>query len=295
MALMLCQIIILLRYKGQILRFMPKSQNLAQKNLFYVFPHILPYIIFVLIVWMTNAMLGVGGSGHIEILSQISVKSIVRNFIYYIFIFGDFFALPKFDFKYNYLVPQMGFIFVIFGIPLFLRGIKLQFEKATMQTIFIALFMLGSIGMLILWPPLQGIRFVFCVLPFMVFFSAMGYENIPKYKMLFCAALAWFALKDCVYITQNINNNFAYKKYDAFSKNAKGAYDFIKQRTPKDAVIAFFKPRVLYLNTNRISVYRSDDFSGCDFALAYNGDFSKQENFVEIYKNDEFILYKILR
>lgn len=296
-ALLLCHLLVFVRFKHKI-----------TFRRFYIVYFALPYIMFIIIAFTVDNIFGRGGSGHLELLSQISLKSIVRNCIYYTFIFGEFFALPtlKFDFKYSLLLPNLGFILFALSIPLIWQGIKSCFHTAKMQTIFIVLFMLGNMTLLILWPGLQGIRFVFCVIPFIVLFGIVGFTKTLKYqkiiKITFITIMLFFITKDCVYVYLNATNQ--YRGLNAYSDSAKDIYGFIQQNLPQDSKIAFFKPRVLYLNTNRLSFYplKDEDFLKCNFVLEYLP--IKDENtmpqnpqnreFLEkIYENSEFILYKM--
>lgn len=281
---------------------------------FHIFCHALPYLIFILMIFTLNHFLGVGGSGHLELLSQISLKSIVRNGIYYVFIFGEFFTLPSvlsslgIDFKYSFLLPNLGFIFVALAFPLILRGVKICFIKERLQTIFIMLFVLGSVALLILWPALQGIRFVFCIIPFMIYFGIVGFVECARFKklakVLFIAVMSLFVIKDSYAIYANIQNDFRHKAIDAYSTNAKAVYEFIRQNLPSDSKITFFKPRVLYLNTNRLSFYplNGADFIKGDFVLEYlpikdenplPQNLQNKARLIKIYENSEFILYKM--
>lgn len=114
--------------------------------------------------------------------------------------------------------------------------------------------------------------------------------------------MLFFITKDCVYVYLNATNQ--YRGLNAYSDSAKDIYGFIQQNLPQDSKIAFFKPRVLYLNTNRLSFYplKDEDFLKCNFVLEYLP--IKDENtmpqnpqnreFLEkIYENSEFILYKM--
>lgn len=284
-ALLLCHILLI--FKNPNIFKNPKTFNK-----FHIFCHALPYIIFIITNLTINSILGVGGSGHLELLSQFTIKTIIRNFFYYVWIFGDFFAL-------NYI----GFAIFLLSIPLIFNGIKLCFHKAKIQTIFIALFILGNMALLVLWVGLQGIRFVFCVIPFIMLFGIIGFVNTTRFKnaikICFLAIILLFIAKDFYHISLNIKNHFNYKEYDAYSDDAKDIYAFIKAQIPQDSKLAFFKPRVLYLNTNRLSFYplNDEDFSKSDFILEYLPlEYARllpkdKTKITKIYENSEFILY----
>jgi hypothetical protein len=59
---------------------------------------------------------------------------------------------------------------------------------------------------------------------------------------------AFWGIKQAVY-------NFRHNNNSSYTEEMKSIYDFIKQHTGKDKVIAFFKPRALYFFTGRLSVY----------------------------------------
>ncbi len=116
--------------------------------------------------------------------------------------------------------------------------------------------------------------------------------------------MLFFAFKDCYYIAKNISNGFSAesKNYEAYDNDALNVYDFIKSHTKQSDVIIFFKPRVLYLNTNRLSFTTSDTkrLKEADYVLYYKQSYSflpessiDSSALSEIYKNDSFILYKI--
>jgi len=159
--------------------------------------HFLPYIIFIgFNIALAYSPLNGGGYSHIGALSDLGIKSIVRNVLYYTGIFGDFFAFPSFlkpsfsAFKYEYLIPNIaGFILFIALLPLIFRGIKKQ------NNIFFLIFVLGSIALLIIWPFIQGIRFVFCILPFLVLYAFMA-ESKRVFRHILIAILAFFLIKD---------------------------------------------------------------------------------------------------
>lgn len=280
--------------------------------------YILPYIIFVSGVFVVNYALGSGGSGHIAILSQISPKTIAINLAFYSYVLSDFFALPNpfyalySDFRYAYVLPNpLNFMLFILSIPLMWRGFKICLAKKPESTAFIALFIIGFIALLILWPARQGIRYAFGVVPFLVFFGAVGLAKSGNFaRFATIALLICFGIKDISLIVKNISNDFSPANIagEAYSDEAKDMYDFIKSHTPKDAKIIFFKPRVLYLNANRLGFHATklEDFKKADFALelrwnwletemiqGFIDELKMQNALAKVYENKHFTLYKI--
>ena len=209
-------------------------------------------------------------------LQHISIKSIVRNALYYLGVFGEFFAMPNLlpqslkTLKYSFLIPNiLGFALLLcFAYPI-LRGMR-AFWRANSSALFVYIFMLGSMCLLILWPALQGLRFTFGILPFVVFLGALGLESFsPKapatvtkrrvvraLRILSLGIIAFFVLKSTAYVVRDFANHHSAdsKSWEAYSSDALAVYEYIKTHTSPDEIIVFFKPRVLYLNTNRLSL-----------------------------------------
>ena len=283
-----------------------------------IFAHILPYMIFISGTICANLTLGFGSSGHWGVLSHITIKSIAINVGYYFCVFSDFFALSNpfyalySDIRYAYAFPNpLNFALFVLSIPLIYRGVRIAFAKNPLATIFILLFMLGFMALLILFPARQGIRYTFGVIPFLVFFGILGLsraKNIARFATI--ALIIFFSIKDISLIVQNIANDFKSPNTagEAFSDEARDIYRFIANHTPKDAKIIFFKPRVLYLNTNRLSFHATtlEHFKKADFvldsrwewietAMIHNliDELKAQDALNAVYENKFFVLYKI--
>lgn len=191
------------------------------------------------------------------------------------------------------------------------RGFKICLAKKPKSTVFIVLFMIGFITLLILWPARQGIRYAFGVIPFLVFFGVVGltkFGNLARFATI--ALLICFGIKDISIITKNITNDFSPTNIaaEAYSDEAKDMYEFIKANTPKEAEIIFFKPRVLYLNTNRLGFHATklEDFKKADFALelrwewletemiqGFINELKTQNALAKVHENKYFTLYEI--
>lgn len=319
-ALFVMQIVLICGLDRRFARFLGANANLkvANLNLCKILAHILPYIIFICGALTVNYALGAGGSGHLSVLSQISLKNIAINVGYYICALSDFFALPNpffalySDFAYAYAIPNpLNFALFLATILLIYRGLRISFSKNPIATAFITLFMLGFMALLILWPPRQGIRFTFAIIPFLVFFGVLGLSKAKNLTQFVAIALiVAFIIKDIAIISDNIANDFKSPNTagEAYSNEAKDIYHFIANHTPKDAKIIFFKPRVLYLNTNRLAFHATtlEHFKKADFALDVRWEWIEtqmihnlivklkaQDALNVVYKNKFFVLYKI--
>ena len=74
----------------------------------------------------------------------------------------------------------------------------------------------------------------------------------------------------------------------------KTIYDFIKQNTDQDKVIAFFKPRALYLFTGRISVNIKKSLEGTNpiaqYALVKKDELKFPGQYKIILETENFVL-----
>ena len=106
-------------------------------------------------------------------------------------------------------------------------------------------------------------------------------------------------------IAENLGNERNPAQTDVYSQEAVDMYRYIQNHTQQDAVIAFHKPRILYLNTGRVCFRTNSNGHVLEEADYYvysaivNSDTDKlilQETNLELYfKNDLFSLYKLVK
>ncbi|MBR2494971.1 hypothetical protein [Helicobacter sp.] len=294
--------------------------RIQKQDLKYLALSAVPYVVFVLGVVLMRYMLdSAGGEGHIAVLVEsISLKSIVRNILYYAGIWGDFFALPNpltllapslLESRYAFLLPNpLGLL----AWAICLYFLVLGLSECYKRDMFALLFVGASLAILILWPPLQGIRFVFSVLPFVVIWIAWGmqktYSKHPKLIITMCALLlGYFVLKDSYHLASKHNALpkaiLALKSQEshpqAFDLESKRVYEFITTHTKPNDIIVFFKPRVLYLATNRLS-YSTSKLERLDKAQyllesSFAPLFDKKQlaHFSIAYASEHFTLYAL--
>lgn len=207
-------------------------------------------------------------------------------------------------------VPLPTFIYASF-LVFFLIGIW----KRTEADSFFVLFMSLYFGLLLTWPEWQGIRFLFPLLPLFIYFSVRGMKfigsQLVKGEQAFVyTTLGLVSLLFLSSATMDAYNNLAGGRAinGPFDQYSMEMYDFIKNETPKNSVIVFFKPRALRLMTDRdaISVTQCDQLSRGDYiALSKKVEDNLQIPPEEIeacglpleavFQNRRFIVYKIFR
>ena len=294
--------------------------RIQKQKLRYLALSAVPYVIFVLGALLVRyALDSAGGEGHIALLLEsISLKTIVRNTLYYAVVWADFFALPNpltflapslLESKYAFLLPNpLGLL--AWGVCVYF--LFLGFRACYKRDMFAALFVGISLGILIIWPALQGIRFVFCVLPFFAIWIASGvlrvYAKHPKLIIAMCAlVLGYFVLKDSYHLASKHNALpraiLALKSHEsypqAFELESKQVYEFITTHTSPSDIVVFFKPRVLYLATSRLS-YATSKLERLDKAQyllesSFAPLFDKEQlaRFSIVYASEHFTLYNL--
>ena len=264
--------------------------------------HAIPYIIFAIGFLVVALHLSSGGSGHFSEIANTNATIIFHHIGYYVKTFGDFFVAEK---AHKFLR-----IFILLSVPLIYLGIRENLKGANAsENIFYVVFVCGFMLLLLLWIGTQGIRFVYLVLPFAVFWGAKGLIYLNGKKALFgriMSVLLAFVLAYFAFGAKNISFTHKVSTSGAYTKEAREVWDFIKQHTPQEAVILFHKPRVLYLNTGRIAFASNNiaRFDEVDFVLwevslweGYGGINIDSSDFIErtnlIFQNAQFRLFRV--
>lgn len=174
---------------------------------------------------------------------------------------------------------------------------------------------------------IQGLRYLYVILPFVIFFSARGLKCIiqglkriyeysggknerpPRTLFPKVATFLWAIYIFVVLVTaakpvveKGIQNlRFPQRNENtAYSEAAIDMYNYIQKNVAEDDTIAFFKPRALYLNTRRhgLSPYEPQyEVTDTDYYLYYHQErFLIDEDLKDcydlIYGNEEMTLYK---
>jgi 4-amino-4-deoxy-L-arabinose transferase-like glycosyltransferase len=129
------------------------------------------------------------------------------------------------------------------------------------DSLFVLLFLFWMIVMTT-WPSWQGPRFIFPLLPIFVYFAFQGMKVVlGKLPANYLPTGQWilygfWSVVAAIFLANASLNAYTNLQadraingpYDAFSKEV---YQYIKDETPEDSVIVFFKPRAMRLMTDR--------------------------------------------
>lgn len=239
---------------------------------------ILPYMSFAVGMLVVSLALPSAGGSHLDFLARITPGRLIYNTMYY-------FKLPA-DFYHGSLFPE---IFYGLFLPFFLLGVYRQ-SKIDYHYILYCAF---SLAIFVFWPPVQGLRFIISLFPFYLYFTVTGfaeaeslyrktvyYPDKSRLVIVFCAMILIQFLGSATHTA--FGNAHTQTPVDGpHTKNSQQVFEYVNQNTSTDAVIVFFKPRVMDLLTQRRSVriyeYEKILTGNADY-LVYN----KQQDFGQI-------------
>lgn len=219
---------------------LPKLNRLA---------HFAPYLTFVGLFLLNKLLLPSMGENHTAILFQgLTIENITWGLSdYSSMLFNTVYEFPM----GTYWVPLASLLFIV--------GIL----SSTKKTAHFLVFALCYFALLVVWPKRQGLRFVFQLYPFALFFILKGIEYIfllfqNKWKPSKYIGIGLISILGCYNIYNFVLN---YKQYQinytnqCYTPELQTFYECVKEKTKEDDIITFFKPRVLRLFTDRNSVW----------------------------------------
>ncbi|MDE5580638.1 MAG: glycosyltransferase family 39 protein [Treponemataceae bacterium] len=260
--------------------------------------HLLPYFLFALLCIIQNLFLPKAGMTHLSLYFPISPTKTIKNALYYCQVFRDFFPFRR----------SISILFYAYFAPLFIYGLVRHIFRLPILSIYL----FGTMGILLFAPFTGGIRYVFSAIPVMIVFAGYGARElmdnlVNKDKpMRFAVFLEIVSVLACIQIYSASSKGM--DEYGAYSVDAKEMYAAIETETEKNNKIIFFKPRVLYLETDRLGFQTAniERLSDADYLLlskdgygTFDYDIEKQYpvesgSLQKILENDTMKLYKII-
>ena len=207
-------------------------------------------------------------------------------------------------------------LFYLASIPLAVAGAFRRCGSDYPAMIYIALTLLLYIP----WPDIQGIRFLFPILPFYLSLACSGLETFcggatavqERLRKGFCYVpvffvILFFGLNTLRPIYWN-SSSYGETEHGPFAPTSQEMFSFIRNHTESDCIIVFFKPRVMRLMTGRESIveHRSEHVFRGDYLCLYSrvGEYRQvSHGEVErllaqgvlqiVYVNDDFKVYRL--
>jgi len=267
--------------------------------------HLVPYAVFFCSVVVWELALPKGGESYVSHLKSISAAMIKDHLHYYVDLPSAFF----------YGVPH-GHLLYGASLPLAVAGVIRRYRLDYHAIAYVAL----TPFLYIIWPYIQGLRFLFPILPFYVSFVLSGLEAFQggttgvekRLRKLVCYVpvvliILCFALHSARGVYANISRDRE-TALGPFTATSESMFSFVAEHTEEGSTVIFFKPRVLKLMTNRksIMINKVEQLSRGDYLCLYLGSDSYDQVSVAaveelrregaarlVYENSDFRVYRL--
>lgn len=268
----------------------------------------LPYGVFpILVIGCTLILPGAEGS-YLSFLNFTRIFELIQQNAYYYFIevIPEFFA-PFIFIKVFYSV------FMVFAFI----GIISRFR----QDVHLWIYSGATIGLYMIFPGHQGLRYIFPVLLFLIYAAFQGFKAFWQGICKRCyhpygailVGLCWIWLNSTLLlmtfdrVQANLSN--LQEPEGPFDTLSTEIFNVVKKRTAPESVIGFFKPRLLTFLTGRNSftLIRCQQFEIADYFIVnkYIDDYNQVDpvrlsecekwgTLLPLYENPRFILYRII-
>lgn len=254
----------------------------------------IPYVGAALTLGVWSAVLPSGFLSHIDHSTLISAATLKRN------------ALALFDGFGSYL-PLPGFGRWI--IALFLLVALVGWVKNLLRDTAPAAMLALTLGLFLVWPHYEW-RYQFSIFPFVAFFFVRGLEAIPLPlpEIVLPAVVIMLLLNTGLTVTRNLSNPPQLLNGPCRAESQE-MFSFIRQKTAPDDVVAFFRPRVMCLYTQRKSLTLFGSFSDIaqkaqwyvvtldqgTFYQHNEAELARYRRYLkEAFRNQNFIVYHVI-
>ena len=269
---------------------------------------LIPYIGFVVFFLLSRAMLSSGSGSHLAFLQRLTPGKLVWNVMYYIELPATFFQ--------GALFPMLLYGFTL---PFLLLGIWRRFFK--MPDALYLIYSAATLFVFILWPPVQGLRFIFSLLPFYLYFVFVGLLEtqsfirqeqrqgfqlrlVPVFSLV---VVGMFLFTNILHVRANYPERPITE--GPYTPQSQEAFSYVSAHTGPEDEVVFFKPRTFSFVVNRKSL-RVTKLSEIkegkgDYLLYYKAvDFGQlsAEEFRElqgcvkpIFENEQYVLIDLRR
>ncbi|MGD0278493.1 MAG: hypothetical protein ABSC11_04215 [Smithella sp.] len=282
------------------------SNLLSDKGVFLkrLLVNLIPYVSFFCIVLTWEVIFPKGGSSYFSIFMAFPIDIIKGNMGHYIDMPSEFFAgVPHF------------YLFYFASIPIAIAGIIRRYRYDYHIIVYIIL----TFVLYLLCPFWQEFRYIFPILPFYYSFVITGLEIFQGGKTHLEQKLRkWVCLVPVIivltfFVINSAGNAFLNMIHHRGTISgpctapAQGMFSFIRSNTEKESTIIFFKPRLMRMMTDRKSLMlrKKEELPRGDYLCVYLTqvrdqvsldtvqDLLKQRAAVPIYKNREFLVFKL--
>jgi len=267
----------------------------------------IPIALFCLLFLIYNRIFDFdfGSNEQKYILENIDLNSILSNLRHYVVLLTSYFTDPIYYLLTFFKVSDVyktPLILLFIGTVLYIlkENIRKQEIKNLLTNESTSLLIIACLSILTLYiimPMQNGVRFLFPVIPFLVFLFFTSIKNEFYRYTLVSLKIAFFFLmlfpSDIKLPEKNIET------LNSLTAETTEVYDYIKDNLKVSDTISFFKPRVLRLYTNRTCLPETkESLNDSRFYLKHNQlskDIDLDENkYLKLIENKTLTLYKKL-
>jgi hypothetical protein len=211
---------------------------------------LIPYLVFGVLALTLLMTLPSGEASYLSHFKALTPQVLLDNVWAYAVMLIDFFGSVPFPSR----VILCGALF-----PCLIGGVVLHGKDDVHALMYVGLTLLLYIA----WPLQEGLRYLFPLLPFLIYFAYRGMQAgalamTERYRRagpllaraVWVAVLAVFALTSFRLARTNLLNQRATGD-GPFTPSSTEMFEVIKTRTAPDSVVLFLKPRAMRLMTGR--------------------------------------------
>ena len=289
-------------FLGHGLQLIRQRATLSRKSILL---HLFPYFLMAALILISERLWLASATPNISDLGKAAEEDVAGRYMKRLFEYFD--TLPRLPFK------GTGYVFLaacILGI--IVKGFN-------QDNLHMSLLMIGTLIVVFRLPYFQGLRYLYNVLPIMIIFTLYGFQAVGKIatrvwkgtkgtvgRVITVALAVEILFFSCANQVYRAGYNFAHwderYSYDVYSDEAKEVYQYINENVSMDEVIAFGKPRAMYLNTGHETIWVGKNGHTIDEAQYYLKhkvtDFDEGEidtsGMEVVIDNDVFTFYRIL-
>jgi hypothetical protein len=254
-------------------------------------------------LWIASSVLFPGGGdSYLSQYAGLSVDKIRNSIAAYFNVYSLFFGEAA-GWRYSY------YALVVF----FLIGAGTRWREELFFLLFFVLWMIVHIA----YPYWQGPRYIFPLLPIFIYFTFQGMkfviQKLPeKYTQIGNRTLYGFwSLIAIVFLFNSGLNAYINLQHDRaingpFDPYSNEVYKYIRENTPANSVIIFFKPRVMVLMTDHPTIMSTEcermlkgDYLVLSRKVGRNQQIPPEEISAchlpldEVLKNSRFVVYQV--
>jgi hypothetical protein len=222
------------------------TQNLSRRELLrFAIPHLC-------VLALGIAGVAIFGGSEFDRVNRMHPGAVKTNLLYYLSLGSEFFS-P---------LPGAGVIYSVMA-GIFIIG----FIRSPARDLFVKIYFVLTFLFYVFVPYRQGLRYLFPVLPIFLYFSYDGLKSavsflssarsvrlVPAGLLLILSLI--FLFNSAQTAARNLQGDRSAS--GPFDARTLAMYAYIRERTPKDAVVIFFKPRLLRMMTGRDSLMANE-------------------------------------